>query len=98
MAQPASLNIPESTHTYQLSIINTTCDFTLPPDWLVQPRIAGYDWLNLPTYSFHLKNSRSGSEILFDLGCRKDWYNLVPNLAQLLDDRMRGFRVSKGFG
>jgi glyoxylase-like metal-dependent hydrolase (beta-lactamase superfamily II) len=89
------LNIPESPHTCQLSIINTTCDITIPPAWLVEPPIEGYKWMNLPTYSFHLKHASSGAELLFDLGGRKDWGNFVPKLSKLIRERMHGLRIVK---
>ncbi|KAK5213157.1 hypothetical protein LTR41_000736 [Exophiala xenobiotica] len=95
MAQTVSLNIPRSSQTCQLSIINTTCDITVPPPWLVEPKINGYDWLNLPTYSFHLKHASSGTEVLFDLGGRKDWENFVPKLSKLVRERMPGLRITK---
>lgn len=95
MAQTVSSKVPPSSQTCQLSIINTTCDITIPPPWLVEPAIEGYNWLNLPTYSFHIKHASSGTEVLFDLGGRKDWENFVPKLSKLIRERMHGLRVTK---
>lgn len=95
MASKGTLSLPKGSETCQLSIINTTCDITIPPAWLVEPPIKGYNWINLPTYSFYLKHASSGSEILFDLGCRKDWQNFVPQLSDLMRNRMTGIRITK---
>ncbi|KAK4938227.1 hypothetical protein LTR10_021300 [Elasticomyces elasticus] len=95
MASQTSLNLPKGSSTCQLSIINTTCDITIYPSALVEPAIEGLHWLNLPTYSFHLKHAGSGAEILFDLGCRKDWENLVPHLAEVVKNHVSGIRVKE---
>lgn len=95
-AKPApSLNIPSSSSTCQLSIINTTCDITVPIPYLVEPNIEGHDWLNLPTYSFHIKHEKSGKELLFDLGTRADWWNSVPHINDLLSNHVPGLRVKE---
>jgi len=90
-----SLGIPKSINTCRLSIINTTCDITVPPYYLVEPAVRGYDWINLPTFAFHITNDKSGRELLFDLGTRKDWQNSVPHIAGLVDGHVHGLRVKK---
>lgn len=92
---PPTLRLPEGSQTCRVSIINTTCDLTCPPEYLVDPKIEGHEWLNLPTYSYHIKHDASGRELLFDLGCRKDWPNSVPEISAMLHARMPGFRVAK---
>jgi hypothetical protein len=39
-----ALNIPEG-ETCSVSIINTTCDLTVPENFLTEPKIEGKDWL-----------------------------------------------------
>ena len=89
------LNIPQSSSCCHISILNTTCDIVTPLNYLVEPDIPGYNWLNLPTYSFHIKHEKSGKELLFDLGCRKDWENSVPHIADLLKSRVNGLKVER---
>ncbi|KAK3315727.1 beta-lactamase-like protein [Apodospora peruviana] len=78
------LHIPPSNNTVQVSIINTTstirgaktADFFGPP-------IRGHDWLAAPAFSFliqHQSNKDGTRNLLFDLGIRKDWWNLSPAL------------------
>ena len=90
-----SLNIPTSSSTCQLSIINTTCDIAVPPHYLVEPKIEGHKWLNQPTFSFHIKHEISGKELLFDLGTRADWWNSVPHINELISNHIPGFRVKE---
>lgn len=59
---------------------------------LIEPHIDGHDWLNLPTYSFLITHP-TGAQVLFDLGCRKDWENLVPNVKEAIAQRVPGLKV-----
>lgn len=95
MSSSPKLNIPVSSNTCQLSIVNTTCNITCPTHYLIEPKVAGYDWLNLPTFSFYIKHEKSGAELLFDLGSRKDWQNSVPQIAALVNDHVNGLKVDK---
>lgn len=77
-----------------LSVIDTNCDITSFPHVLLEPSIPGHAWLNLPTYAFYIKNRDSGHEVLFDLGCRKDWQNSVPSIVDMCRDRIPGLKVT----
>jgi glyoxylase-like metal-dependent hydrolase (beta-lactamase superfamily II) len=90
-----SLGLPTSSETCQLSIINTTCDLVVPPAALVGPPIPGHDWLNLPTYSFHITHEKTGKQILFDLGTPTDWYNLCPAVTDSINQLVSGLKVEK---
>lgn len=61
----------------------------------MEPPIKGHDWLNLPDYSFHIKHNSSGRELLFDLGNRKDWWNAVPHIANLIATGVPGIKIDK---
>lgn len=89
------LGVPKGSETCKLSIINTTCDLTVPQSYLVEPTIKGHEWLNLPTYSFHIQHETTGKQILFDIGCRKDWDQSVPHISDLLYNHVPGLRVEK---
>lgn len=39
--------------------------------------MAGYEWMNMPTFSFYIQHEESNRQLLFDLGARKDWENHV---------------------
>ncbi|MCJ1399609.1 hypothetical protein MMC11_002811 [Xylographa trunciseda] len=95
MAKPApDLQIPSSSSTVQVSIIDTTTHIGLIPSVFVEPSIPGYDTLNCPAYSFLIEHS-SGRKILFDLGVRKDWNNLAPEVYHRLQASNWDIQVPK---
>jgi glyoxylase-like metal-dependent hydrolase (beta-lactamase superfamily II) len=91
------LNIPSSDATCKLSIINTTCDLTVYANTLVEPPIAGHEYLNLPTIAHLITHASSGRQILFDLGCQKDFWNLPGPKFEVIEARVPGVRVSKDY-
>ena len=91
--QAPSINLPKSSETCKLAIVDASCDIVVPPYMLVEPNITGHDWLNLPTYAFHIVHESTGTELVFDLGCKKDWQNSVPHIADLAGNHVPGLRV-----
>jgi hypothetical protein len=63
--------------TVTVQIINTTTNVVCPTAYFLEPTIKGQEHLNLPTFAFLIENKALGKRVLFDLGCRKDWWNLV---------------------
>ncbi|KAF4998798.1 hypothetical protein FDECE_11700 [Fusarium decemcellulare] len=85
--------LPGNGATCTLSIIDTTCSLTVPADTLVEPTIPGHELLNLPTFSFLIAHDTTRKQLLFDLGCRKDFWNLPDPIAKTIDERVPGIRV-----
>ncbi|MCJ1356328.1 MAG: hypothetical protein MMC33_006323 [Icmadophila ericetorum] len=80
--QPAPpLNIPESSSTVKVSIVDTTAWITLPSGLLVHPLIKGNEIFAGPSLAFLIEHSNGSSsttrKVLFDLGVRMDWMNLA---------------------
>lgn len=94
--QAPSLNLPKSDSIVEVHIINTTCDIVVPADAFVQPVLKGHETLNLPTFAFLVENKKLGKTILFDLGCRKDWWNFAPTVHDLVKKAIPGLNVPKG--
>lgn len=92
---PPALNIPRASACCDVSIVDTTCSLVIPTWISVGPVIPGHDWLNVPVYAFHITHRPSGKQMLFDLGCRKDWHNLVPQTVDLLENNWAGIKVEK---
>ena len=90
-----SIGLPKGSETCSVSIIDTTAVLVTPPHYLVEPTIPGHDWLNLPDYSFHIKHNKTGTQLLFDLGTRKDWHNSPPHIVELLSNHIPGMRITK---
>lgn len=79
-----------------LSIIDTTCYLTVPADTLVEPTIPGHELMNFPTFSFLVSHGATKTQLLFDLGCRKDFWNLPDPIAKTIDERVPGIKVEYG--
>ena len=47
---------------------------------MFNPEIKGFDVVECGTWSFLIEHP-SGRKLLYDLGCRKDWRNLPPDLG-----------------
>ncbi|KAI1412544.1 beta-lactamase-like protein [Hypoxylon sp. FL1857] len=83
MAQAPELNIPASTSTVDVSIINTTGFMRgLTGGRFFEPYIRGHDFLAAPDYSFLIKHPVLKRSIVFDLGLRKDHWNLPPKTLE----------------
>lgn len=90
-----NLNLPKSDSICQVSIIDSTCDIVVYPSTLIEPHIPGHEWLNLPTWAFYIKHEKTGKQVLFDLGSRRDWQNLVPGVVDVIKFRIPGLKVDK---
>jgi hypothetical protein len=78
--QPPTLDIPPSSTTVRVSIIDTTCHVDISSSLFIEPEIPGHEKLHAPCFSFLIKhkNPQKPSKydtILFDLGIRKDHEN-----------------------
>ncbi|KAF3016103.1 hypothetical protein E8E14_001944 [Neopestalotiopsis sp. 37M] len=84
MATPApELNIPPSTATVNVSIINTTGTIRGVNTWrFFEPSIKGHDWLATPCFAFLIQHPTLNRSIVFDLGIKKDLENLPPPLLE----------------
>ncbi|KAH8902167.1 hypothetical protein BR93DRAFT_932342 [Coniochaeta sp. PMI_546] len=98
MALPApDLKIPHSTATVDVSIIDTTATITGLNCWrFVSPAITGHDYLNVPCFCFLVHNPAQARTVIFDLGIRKDWWNLDPHLTASLQRAGVKLQVDKG--
>jgi glyoxylase-like metal-dependent hydrolase (beta-lactamase superfamily II) len=90
----APLDLPGGSTFCTVAAVNTTCDLTAPIDTLCEPKIDGHDMFSLPTIAFLIGHS-SGRQLLFDLGCRKDFWNLPKPIADVINQKVPGIRVEK---
>lgn len=94
---PPSADIPRSSNTCEVALIDTTTDILVHSLALIQPEIQGHEFLNLPTFAFYIANPRLGQRVLFDMGSRKDWWNLPPHVVDALNTKgVPGIRVKNG--
>ena len=90
-----ALNLPNGTSTVEVHIINTTTDIVCPAGAFVQPVQKGHETMNMPTFAFLVKNKNLGETIMFDLGCRKDWWNHSPAALASVKNGIPGLRIEK---
>jgi len=78
-------DVPTSTNTVSVRVINTGGSVTLPASMIV-PTIKGMENLTeIPSFSFLVEHP-SGRKVLFDLGIRKDWENGPAGLVNLIKE------------
>lgn len=90
-----SLNLPKGDNCVDVSIINTTTDIVVPAWAFVQPVQKGHETMNMPTFAFLIKNKKQGKTFMFDLGCRKDWWNHAPAAHGSIKNGIPGLSVEK---
>lgn len=89
-------DIPPSSNTCELFLIDTTTDILVESAALIEPEIKGHEFLNLPTFAFYIHNARLDQRVLFDMGSRKDWWNLPPSVVSSFEGKgVPGIRVTK---
>lgn len=93
MAQPPpNLNIPPSSNTVEISIINTTATIHGVDAWkFLEPPIKGHEWLAVPCFSILIHHPMQNRTLIFDLGIRKDWWNYAPSLQARF--KAGGYRI-----
>jgi hypothetical protein len=75
-----ALNIPVSSNTVNVRVLETTTIIKGHPDTLFEPTVGGKTSITWNTYAFLVENPRNGKKIMFDLGMRPDWQNLAKPL------------------
>lgn len=90
-----SLNLPKGDSTVDVHIINTTCDIVVPAWAFVHPVQKGHETMNMPTFAFMIENKRLRKKVMFDLGCRKDWWNHAPAAKAAITGGIPGLNIPK---
>jgi hypothetical protein len=95
-AKGDALSLPIASSTVKVQIINTTTNVVCPTVYFLEPAIVGQEHLNLPTFAFLIENKNVGRTVLFDLGCRKDWWNLSPVVQASIKKGIAAIEISHG--
>lgn len=90
-----AINIPSGGSTCSIAAVDTTCYLTVPAETLVEPIIRGHEYMNFPTIAFLITHSSTGRKLMFDLGCRKDFWNLPGPIATTIEEKVPGIKVDK---
>ncbi|PYH95473.1 hypothetical protein BO71DRAFT_440249 [Aspergillus ellipticus CBS 707.79] len=89
------LEFPKSDRTVRVRMVDTTTLMTVWSQVLIQPVQPGHEILNLTDVAFLIENEASGQQVMFDLGSRKDYWNLPAVVRQHFDESMASVRVDK---
>jgi glyoxylase-like metal-dependent hydrolase (beta-lactamase superfamily II) len=81
MPSISTLNIPLSTSSVNVSIIDATIKMTFPIRPFFHPVVGGVEQLEAIAYSFLIEHV-DGQKLLFDLGARVDFESNAPALVQ----------------
>lgn len=98
---PPELNIPDSQHTVDVSIIDTTGYVSnIPVEGFIKPPVPGYKFIDAPCYSFLVKHNNPEAKskydhLIFDLGINKDWKNGPKATADRLQASDYNIQVEK---
>ncbi|KAI1487115.1 beta-lactamase-like protein [Biscogniauxia mediterranea] len=95
----STVEIPPSTATVSVSIINTGWVRGIPCSKWFSPRFEGLDIFNMCSYAFLVTHDDAATgrrrRVLFDMGIRKDWQNVVPTWQRIFRDRAVELKVEK---
>ena len=94
VAETPTLEIPVSSDTVNVYVIDTTTRIHMPVGTMFEPVIKGHTKLASPSYAFLIEHERLEKRILFDLGTPKDWRMQAP-LENMLEEYGWDLRVEK---
>lgn len=68
--------MPKSDTVVRVRIVDTKCLLTIKADSFVEPTRPLQDYFEVPDLAFLIEHEASGQKLMFDLGVRKDYWNL----------------------
>jgi hypothetical protein len=72
------LDIPDARNVVRVRLIDTTTKMTSKAQAFIEPLVPGHEWIEIPDMAFLIEHEATGQKVLFDLGTRKDYWNLPP--------------------
>ncbi|KAH0528857.1 hypothetical protein TsFJ059_003669 [Trichoderma semiorbis] len=81
---PKWLSAPPSAHTVAVRLIEEVGLMSLPSALFLDPVSEGHEFMNGGDLAFLVENKSLGKMAVFDLGVRKDWWNLPPKVRDPL--------------
>lgn len=78
------LTAPPSAHTVRVRLIKDLGVMSIPSALFFEPVAEGHEVFNGPDTAFLIENDNIGKKAVFDLGVRKDWWNLPPKVRDPL--------------
>ncbi|KAM0454483.1 hypothetical protein ACHAPV_008354 [Trichoderma viride] len=78
------LTAPPSAHTVRVRLIKDLGLMSIPSALFIEPVAEGHEVFNGPDMAYLIENENLGKKAVFDLGVRKDWWNLPPKVRDPL--------------
>jgi hypothetical protein len=76
-------------------MIDTTAVMVVNAKMFVEPVQKGHEWININVAAFLIEHPASGKKVMFDLGVRKDYWNLPASMQKRLGFVVPALRVDK---
>ncbi|KAK5249314.1 hypothetical protein LTS03_002339 [Exophiala xenobiotica] len=92
MSRPI-LDLPISEQTVRVRMIDPGAVMTVKAESFIKPVHKGHELLNLTCVAFLIEHDPSGKKVMFDLGVRKDYWNLAPVIQKRLGAAIPSLRV-----
>ena len=90
-----ALNIPDSASTVRVRMLDTTAVMTIKSESFITPVQPGHELINVTDVAFLIEHQSSGKKLMFDLGTRKDYWNLPPVIQKRLGDVIPSLAVER---
>ena len=87
------LELPESSNTVRVRMIDSTALMQIKSESFIDPVQPGHELINITDVCFLIEHLPSGKKIMFDLGCRKDYWNLPPVILKRFGDVIPSLKV-----
>jgi hypothetical protein len=78
------MEFPSSESAVRVRMIDTTCRLTIHTESFIEPAPAGLEVYEVPNAAFLVEHEASGQKLVFDLGIRKDYWNLPAVILRRL--------------
>ncbi|EXJ80345.1 hypothetical protein A1O1_08489 [Capronia coronata CBS 617.96] len=92
---PSVLKLPFSNSTVRVRLIDTTAVLTVRAESFIEPAQKGQETMNMTCAAFLIEHEPSGKKIMFDLGVRKDYWNLAAMIQERLGKVIPSLRVDR---
>jgi hypothetical protein len=94
-AQIPEIEIPASSNTVNVRVIDTTTRLHMPVGTMLDPLIKGHTTLASPSFSFLIEHEHLGRKILFDMGVQKEWEDQAPSTVEMIKEYDWDVQVEK---
>jgi len=89
------VDFPTSHRTVRVRMVDTTTVMTIQAESFVEPVQRGHEVINITDVAFLIEHEPSGKKVMFDLGCRKDYWNLPAVIQKWLGRIIPALQVEK---